>query len=145
MGNTFGATALASYSGFWISFAIILTPGGFQIVESLGGEKAEFINSFGFFLMVRPGNSLPIYQISSKHSRPILSVCVLGLVHLHHFTPPRHLTIHAGVFPPLLPPRHHFPPSWYRLSQSRRQGCTPRTRHQGGWVLRSSDGLHGLV
>ena len=60
MGNTFGATALASYGGFWISFAIILTPGGFRIVESLGGEKADFINSFGFFLMVRFENSLQV-------------------------------------------------------------------------------------
>lgn len=31
VGNTFGATALSSYGGFWISFAIILTPGGFNI------------------------------------------------------------------------------------------------------------------
>jgi len=51
VGNTFGATALSSYGGFWISFAIILTPGGFEIVESLGGEKQPFFDSFGFFLM----------------------------------------------------------------------------------------------
>jgi len=52
VGNTFGATALSSYGGFWISFAIVLTPGGFQIVEALGGaESAEFHHSFGFFLM----------------------------------------------------------------------------------------------
>jgi len=52
VGNTFGATALSSYGGFWISFAIILTPGGFEIVEALGGgTSAEFHHSFGFFLM----------------------------------------------------------------------------------------------
>jgi len=52
VGNTFGATALSSYGGFWISFAIVLTP-GFQIVTSLGGvTSAAFLNSFGFFLMV---------------------------------------------------------------------------------------------
>ena len=53
VGNTFGATALASYGGFWISFAITLTPGGFQIVSSLtvDGSDAEFLNSFGFYLM----------------------------------------------------------------------------------------------
>lgn len=51
-GNTFGATALSSYGGFWISFAIILTPGGFQIVSTLEEGGAEvFLNSFGFFLM----------------------------------------------------------------------------------------------
>ncbi|KAI9834366.1 MAG: hypothetical protein M1819_002977 [Sarea resinae] len=51
VGNTFGATALASYGGFWISFAITLTPGGFQIVQSLGGEDTQFYDSFGFYLM----------------------------------------------------------------------------------------------
>jgi len=52
VGNTFGATALSSYGGFWLSLAIVLTPGGFEIVESLGGIAGdEFLNSFGFFLM----------------------------------------------------------------------------------------------
>jgi len=51
VGNTFGATALSSFGGFWISFAIILTPGGFGIVEGLGGNSSpEFLYSFGFFL-----------------------------------------------------------------------------------------------
>jgi succinate-acetate transporter protein len=53
VGNTFGATALSSYGGFWISFAITLTPGGFGIVTALGGaESGLFLDSFGFFLMV---------------------------------------------------------------------------------------------
>lgn len=51
VGNTFGATALSSYGGFWISFAIVLTPGGFDIVNSYGGENDEFHDAFGFFLM----------------------------------------------------------------------------------------------
>ena len=54
VGNTFGATALSSYGGFWISFAIVLTPGGFEImssIETAAGPKA-FLDSFGFFLMV---------------------------------------------------------------------------------------------
>jgi len=51
VGNTFGATALSSYGGFWISFAIILTPGGFGIEEALGGgTDTQFLYSFGFFL-----------------------------------------------------------------------------------------------
>ena len=56
MGNTFGATALSSYGGFWLSFAIILTPGGFQIEDSIetAQDAAAFHNSFGFFLMVNP-------------------------------------------------------------------------------------------
>ena len=58
VGNTFGATALSSYGGFWISFAIILTPGGFQIEETLEGvSKSEFADSFGLYLMVRVASS----------------------------------------------------------------------------------------
>jgi succinate-acetate transporter protein len=52
VGNTFGATALSSYGGFWISFAIILTPGGFEIVSALGGGTSKmFLDSMGFFLI----------------------------------------------------------------------------------------------
>ncbi|EXJ81316.1 hypothetical protein A1O3_07606 [Capronia epimyces CBS 606.96] len=53
VGNTFGATALSSYGGFWISFAIILTPGGFEIestIEATAGGKA-FLDCLGFYLM----------------------------------------------------------------------------------------------
>ena len=52
VGNTFGATALSSYGGFWLSFAVILTPGGFQIASTLE-EKSHitFFNSFGLYLM----------------------------------------------------------------------------------------------
>ena len=55
VGNTFGATALSSYGGFWISFGIILTPGGFDIVASIeaADKAAGFAHSFGLFLMVR--------------------------------------------------------------------------------------------
>lgn len=52
VGNTFGATALSSYGGFWIAFGIILTPGGFNVVTALGGAKSDiFLNSMGFFLI----------------------------------------------------------------------------------------------
>ncbi|KAF2000697.1 hypothetical protein P154DRAFT_522301 [Amniculicola lignicola CBS 123094] len=52
VGNTFGATALSSYGGFWISFAIILTPGGFNIVATLEKDSPDpFLNSFGLYLM----------------------------------------------------------------------------------------------
>jgi succinate-acetate transporter protein len=54
VGNTFGATALSSYGGFWIGTAIILTPGGFDIISDLtaGGDVLPFYNSFGLYLMV---------------------------------------------------------------------------------------------
>lgn len=52
VGNTFGATALSSYGGFWLSFAIILTPGGFNIEGALiENGMPPFLNSFGLYLM----------------------------------------------------------------------------------------------
>lgn len=51
IGNTFGATALSSYGGFWLSFAIVLTPGGFEIVSTYEADGGTTFNSaFGFFL-----------------------------------------------------------------------------------------------
>lgn len=54
VGNTFGATALSSYGGFWLSFAIILTPGGFEIEETViaADGATGFANEFGLYLMV---------------------------------------------------------------------------------------------
>lgn len=55
VGNTFGATALSSFGGFWIGTAIILTPGGFNIegdLTSNGSDPAPFMNSFGLYLFV---------------------------------------------------------------------------------------------
>lgn len=50
VGNTFGATALSSYGGFWIAFAIILTP-GFGVGEGYAeaGVNAENY-ALGYFL-----------------------------------------------------------------------------------------------
>jgi len=50
IGNTFGATALSSFGGFWISVAIILTPGGFQIETAY--DSLEFQHAFALFLFV---------------------------------------------------------------------------------------------
>jgi succinate-acetate transporter protein len=62
VGNTFGATALSSYGGFWLSLAIVLTPGGFDIVAAYATKDAttgkatgagvnDFNNAFGYFLI----------------------------------------------------------------------------------------------
>ncbi|KAJ5721255.1 GPR/FUN34 family protein [Penicillium malachiteum] len=56
VGNTFGATALSSYGGFWISLGITFTPGGFNIQKSLieadpDGGLGMFYDSLGLFLM----------------------------------------------------------------------------------------------
>lgn len=51
VGNTFGATALSSYGGFWISYAIILTPGGFQIIETYEAKGGTTLDTaIGFYL-----------------------------------------------------------------------------------------------
>ena len=50
VGNTFGATALSSYGGFWLSVGIALTPGGFQIMQSYEAAGQSFEYAFGFFL-----------------------------------------------------------------------------------------------
>jgi succinate-acetate transporter protein len=52
-GNTFGATALSSYGGFWLSYAILLTPGGFEISNAYAGDTTKFQIAIGFYLMVR--------------------------------------------------------------------------------------------
>ncbi len=56
--NTLGATALSSYGRFWISLAMILTPGGFNIQGSYT-NPVHFNYALGFFLMVL--NTLRIY------------------------------------------------------------------------------------
>ncbi|KAL4400566.1 Meiotically up-regulated protein 86 protein [Malassezia pachydermatis] len=54
VGNTFGATVMATYGGFWISYAIIQTPGGFHIVDTI--SKADGVpgalDNLGLFFMV---------------------------------------------------------------------------------------------
>lgn len=67
VGNTFGATALSSYGGFWIGTAIILTPGGFEIASSLtvDGSELPFLNSFGFYLMVSITARAPSFESCS--------------------------------------------------------------------------------
>ncbi|KAI1500148.1 GPR1/FUN34/yaaH family-domain-containing protein [Biscogniauxia marginata] len=47
VGNTFGATALSSYGGFWISYAILLTP-GFQALSNY--SETDEASVLGFFL-----------------------------------------------------------------------------------------------
>jgi succinate-acetate transporter protein len=56
IGNTFGATVLSSYGGFWISLAITFIPGGFNIegalIEADNGSPIMFYNAFAIYLMV---------------------------------------------------------------------------------------------
>lgn len=48
-GNTFGATALSSYGGFWISYAILLTP-NWGITAKTGPYEGNVYSVLGFFL-----------------------------------------------------------------------------------------------
>lgn len=68
VGNTFGATALSSYGGFWLSFAILLTPGGFEIESTVIEAEGEsgFENVVGFFLMVRFPQEMTIPESRSE-------------------------------------------------------------------------------
>lgn len=87
IGNTFGATVLSSYGGFWMSLAITFIPGGFNIMGALeeadGGSPFMFYNSFALYLMVRI--ILPFQFLSSQRPRQILIlVPPLGLVYLYN-------------------------------------------------------------
>lgn len=48
--NTFGALALCSYGGFWMSFAAIYIP-WFGILEAYEGHDQELGNALGFYLL----------------------------------------------------------------------------------------------
>jgi len=49
-GNTFGGTAFTSYGGFWLAFAVIITPGS-GVVASFGGDAAALHTALGYFLL----------------------------------------------------------------------------------------------
>lgn len=61
-GNTFGATVLSSYGGFWMSLAITLIPGGFNIegalVEADNGSPMMYYKSFALYLMVSSSSDI---------------------------------------------------------------------------------------
>lgn len=77
VGNTFGATALSSYGGFWLSFAIILTPGGFEIESHLEEAGAQaFHDSFGLYLMVSQYPTKPSCVRTSTLRSSRLTPCI---------------------------------------------------------------------
>jgi hypothetical protein len=129
VGNTFGATALSSYGGFWIGTAIILTPGGFNIVSAY--EGTGFDDVFGFYLMV---STTPLKH--SAHSTDFR----IGLVHLH--LPPTHLhaTLDCCLLLPLLHPRSRLPHAWYLLPPARK-----RRLPQSWWCFRYARCIRRLV
>lgn len=109
VGNTFGATALSSYGGFWLSFAIVLTPGGFEIMSSLeeAGGATMWNNSFGLYLMVSfSPMTLPFY---------FFVLTIAGMVHLHHHPALLHPPLHRRLLLAVLLPRPVLPHARYRI------------------------------
>ncbi|PVG02118.1 hypothetical protein CPB86DRAFT_780536 [Serendipita vermifera] len=49
VGNTFGATALSSYGGFWLSWAVIQIP-GFNVVSAYNGDTSQLKTVVAFYL-----------------------------------------------------------------------------------------------
>jgi len=139
VGNTFGATALSSYGGFWIAFGIVLTPGGFQIVSALeaGGGAKTFYDSFGYFLMV----SFESLSDALCHS----NVFFLGLVDLYYHPLDCHPPLYRRLFLALLHARHGIFASWNRLPSTWRGRRSKPACHQGGWLFRSFGRLLGMV
>lgn len=116
VGNTFGATALSSYGGFWISYGIIFTPGGFNIIENI--KEANGItgvnNVTGFWLMVYCS------FVPYIHVNPVANAIFnLVLVDFHHSLPCLHLQDKHRLRPPFLHSRSRVlvPWSWppYRI------------------------------
>lgn len=109
VGNTFGATALSSYGGFWLAFAIVLTPGGFNIVSALesadGGRPTMFHNSFGLFLFVSH-NQMSMRCVANN---------VLGLVHFHHDSSHLHSQVDSRILPSIFHFGYDIPPVGLRL------------------------------
>lgn len=85
-GNTFGAWALSTYGGFWISIGIILTPGGFDIVGSYPSPQ-EFYVAFGLYIFVSFCEiTFTIYTLTSA-----------GMVYLHLSRLDVYFEIHSGL------------------------------------------------
>lgn len=152
IGNTFGATALSSYGGFWLSFAIILTPGGFQIVESLESEGgvAAFHNSFGLFLFVCSPLSVMDIRVGAQLQEDQTMIRTkltpyAGMVRLHQ--PPRHLhpEIHRGLLLSLLHPRPRFSLPRNRLHHTQCRGRAQSRLDYCRWCLWSPGRSFGLV
>jgi succinate-acetate transporter protein len=85
-GNTFGATALSSYGGWWITLGIIFTPGGFNIIETLkaadNGSMGMFYDSFGILLFVRHS----YITVTSRKTVSVLLIFFFPLQGLFIFT-----------------------------------------------------------
>ncbi|KAL2861578.1 GPR1/FUN34/yaaH family-domain-containing protein [Aspergillus pseudodeflectus] len=95
IGNSFGATVLSLYGGFWISGGIVFTPGGFNIMgsfqEAAGGSNSMFYDSLGLMLMAWFIFTIPMTLITLKSTVAFfalfffadLALLLLGVGYLH--------------------------------------------------------------
>lgn len=143
-GNTFGATALSSYGGFWIALAISFTPGGFNVMSTLeekgGGTPDMFYDSLGLFLMVFP---LLTYIHIYMYIQSILTEA--GLVHLHIPPRPLHAEIHLRLRRYLHHSRHRLPAPRNRLHPPQRLVGAQQACHPGRWVVRAAGSVPLVV
>ncbi|KAJ5826776.1 GPR1/FUN34/yaaH protein [Penicillium robsamsonii] len=112
-GNTFGATALSSYGGFWIALGITFTP-GLQVMSELQkadstGSTDMFYDSYGLFLMGWFVFTFLLLTCTVKSTAVFFSLfaCVdiaflmLGIGHLHrdsHGKPNQPILQVGGLF-----------------------------------------------
>ena len=138
MGNTFGATALSSYGGFWLSFAVILTPGGFNIEAQLtAASSSAFADEFGLYLIVSQPFPTPSFGC--------LLTMLTGLVHFHVHATSLHSALDSRFLYALFHTRHGLHAPRYRLSTPRRHGDAKPTHYQGRRLFRPARGILGLV
>ena len=104
VGNTFGATALSSYGGFWIAFGIIFTPGGFQIQSSL--SQTAFLDTFSFFLFVCTSDHV--------HGHKPTNIDI-GLVYFYLSYFDMHAAVYRCLFPAILHLGYGIPPARHWL------------------------------
>lgn len=145
VGNTFGATVLSSYGGFWISVAITFIPGGFKIMstyeEESGGTPDMFYDAFGLMLWV--SSFATCYRVFKKGS--IADVTSIGLVHFHHIDHNPHAPIHTRILRSVLLRRPRYLATWYRLLLAQREGYASPRVAESRWFHGSARCLPGMV
>jgi hypothetical protein len=142
VGNTFGATALTSYGGFWIGLGIIFTPGGFEIASAYGGATTSFYTAVGFYLYVCcPSSFLVLLELPTDHQ-------TTGLVHLHLHPLALDPPLHRRLLLPLPHRMAHLPHASYWLHvhhhRQRRHHTQPLSKPRRR-CFRHRRGLYRLV
>lgn len=102
IGNTFGATALCSYGGFWLSYAAILTP-SFNVFQGYADHKDQIANSIGIFLIAWFIFTFVMWLFTLKSTVAFSSIfgflwMTFLLLAIGEFRENKHVTTAGGVF-----------------------------------------------